>query len=72
MRDAIDLFEKNVEIDNIIYKITNVNFVTNNNNFYAELEYEGTFLNMLLKDLLPHITEQIKPNGSYKKKRADS
>lgn len=68
MRDAIDLLGKNVEIDETIYEIVNLNFVPHNNNFYAELEYEGTFLNISLTDLSPHITEQIKSNKEYRKK----
>lgn len=72
MRDAINLLGKTVEIDDTTYEITNVNFLPGSNNFYAELESDGSFLNMSLKDLSPHITEQIKSNGSYRKKRINS
>jgi hypothetical protein len=72
MRDAIDLLGKTIEIEEIIYEITNINFLPSTDNFYVELEYEGTFLNISLKDLSPHITEQIKSNGSYRKKYTDS
>ena len=72
MRDAIDLLGKMVEIEEITYEITNINFLLGTNNFYVELESEGTFLNISLKDLSPHITEQIKSNGSYRKKRFNS
>ena len=44
----------------------------NTNNFYLELEADGSFLNMSLKDLSPHINTQLKSNGSYRKKHIDS
>ena len=72
MRDAINLLGKTVEINDTTYEITNVNFLPGTANFYAELEADGSFLNMSLKDLSPHITEQMKSNGSYRKKRFDS
>jgi len=72
MRDAIDLLGKIIEIEEIRYEITNINFLPGTNSFYAELESEDTFLNISLKDLSPHITEQIKSNGSYRKKHTDS
>ena len=72
MRDAIDLLGKVIEIEETTYEITNINFLPGTNSFYAELESDGTFLNMSLKDLSPHISEQIKSNGSYRKKRFDS
>jgi hypothetical protein len=72
MRDAIDLLGKNVEIDEITYEITNINFIPHSNNFYVELENNGEFLNMPLKDLSPHITKQIQLNGSYRKKYTNS
>ena len=72
MRDAIDLLGKTIEIEETKYEITNINFLPGTNSFYAELESENTLLNMSLKDLSPHITKQIRPNGSYRKKRIDS
>lgn len=72
MRDAINLLGKTVEIDDTTYEITNVNFLPGTESFYAELESDGSFLNMSLKDLSPHITEQIKSNGSYRKKHINS
>ncbi len=72
MRDAIDLLGKTIEIEEIIYEITNINFLPGNNNFYVELENDGNFLNISLKDLSPHITKQIRSNGSYRKKYIDS
>jgi len=71
MRGAINLLGKTVEIDEIIYTITNVNFIPEdklyNSRFYIELESEDGFLNMSLKDLLPHINTQLIKNGSRKK-----
>ena len=75
MRGAINLLGKTVEIDDTIYTITNINFIPEDklyySRFYIELESEDGLLNVSLKDLAPHINEQIKPNGSYRKKYID-
>ncbi len=71
MRGAINLLGKTVEIDEIIYTITNINFIPEdklyNSRFYIELESEDGFLNMSLKDLSPYINTQLIKNGSRKK-----
>jgi len=71
MRGAIYLLNKTVEIDDIIYTITNINFIPEdklyNSRFYIELESEDGFLNMSLKDISPHINEQLMKNGNGKK-----
>ena len=71
MRGAIYLLNKTVEIDDIIYTITNINFIPEdklyNSRFYIELESEDGFLNMSLKDISPYINEQLMKNGSRKK-----
>ena len=73
MRDAINLLGKTIEIEDIEYEITNLNFLPGTNNFYVELESDGSLLNMALKDLSTHITEQISyKDGNYRKKRFDS
>jgi len=72
MRDAIYLLGKSLEIEETQYQITNINFVPNTAIFYVELESNGEFLNMSLKDISPYINEQIRSNGSYRKKRTDS
>jgi len=73
MRDAINLLGKTIEIEETEYEITNLNFLPGTNNFYVELESDGSFLNMSLKDLSPHINNQISyKNGNYRKKYIDS
>ena len=76
MRGAINLLGKTVKIDEIIYTITNINFIPEdrlyNSRFYIELESEDGFLNMSIKDLTPLINKQIKSNGSYRKEHIDS
>jgi hypothetical protein len=73
MRDAINLLGKTIEIEETQYEITNLNFLPGTNNYYVELEADGSFLNMSLKDLSPHISEQISyKDGNYRKKRFDS
>ncbi len=76
MRGAINLLGKTVEIDEIIYTITNINFIPEdklyNSRFYIELESEDGFLNMSLKDLSPHINTQLIKNGTYRKKYINS
>lgn len=72
MRDAINLLGKTIEIEETQYEITNINFLPGTNNFYVELEADGSFLNMGLKDLSLHINDQLKTNGSHRKKHINS
>ena len=62
MRGAINLIGKTIEVDEILYEVTNINFIPNNNNFYVELENDGNILNISLKDLSSHINEQLMKN----------
>lgn len=72
MRGAINLIGKTIEVDEILYEVTNINFIPNNNNFYVELENDGNILNISLKDLSSHINEQLMKNGTYRKKYINS
>lgn len=73
MRDAINLLGKTIEIEETEYEITNINFLPGTNNFYVELEADGSLLNINLKDLSLHINEQISyKDGNYRKKRFNS
>ena len=72
MRDAIYLLDKVIEIEEIQYQITNINFVPNTAVFYIELESNGEFLNMSLKDISPYINEQINEKNNYRKKHTNS
>jgi hypothetical protein len=73
MRGAINLLGKKLEIDETQYEITDINFIPNSNMFYVELESNDGLLNMSLKDLSPHIHEQINlKNGNSRKKYINS
>lgn len=72
MRDAIYLLGKVIEIEEIQYQITNINFVPNTTIFYLELENNGEFLNMSLKDISSYINEQINEKNNYRKKYLNS
>ena len=72
MRDAIYLLGKVIEIEETRYQITNINFVPNTSIFYIELENNGEFLNMSLKDISPYINEQINEKNNYRKKYFNS
>jgi hypothetical protein len=72
MRDAIYLLDKVIEIEETQYQITNINFVPNTAVFYIELESNGEFLNMSLKDISPYINEQINEKNNYRKKHTNS
>jgi hypothetical protein len=72
MRDAIYLLGKVIEIEETRYQITNINFVPNTSIFYIELENNGEFLNMSLKDISPYINEQINEKNNYRKKYSNS
>lgn len=73
MRGAIDLLGKSIEIDDILYEITNINFVPESNGFYIELENNEGLLNISLKDISVCIKEQINlKNGNGKKKLLQS
>ena len=68
MRGAINLLGVKLEIDEIQYKITNINFITNSSTFYIELESDEGLLNISLKDLSSHLNEQINfKNGTGRK-----
>ena len=69
MRGAIDLLGKFIQIDEIQYEITNINFIPESNGFYIELENSEGLLNISLKDILVHINEQLNlKSGKFNKK----
>lgn len=72
MRDAIYLLGKVIEIEEIQYQITNINFIPNTTSFYLELENDGEFLNMPLKDVSSYINDQINEKSNYRKKYLNS
>jgi hypothetical protein len=73
MRGAINLLGVKLEIDEIQYKITNINFIPNSSTFYIELESDEGLLNISLKDLSSHLNEQINfKNGNGRKKHINS
>ena len=72
MRGVINLIGKTIEVDELMYEITNINFIPENSNFYVELENDGNLLNMSLKDLSPHINMQLIKNGNHRKKYTNS
>lgn len=72
MRDAIYLLGKVIEIEEIQYQITNINFIPNTTSFYLELENDGEFLNMSLKDISSYINDQINEKSNYRKKYLNS
>ena len=72
MRDAIYLLGKVIEIEEIQYQITNINFIPNTTSFYLELENDGEFLNMSLKDISFYINNQINEKSNYRKKYFNS
>jgi hypothetical protein len=72
MRDAIYLLGKVIEIEEIQYQITNINFIPNTTSFYLELENDGEFLNMPLKDISSYINDQINEKSNYRKKYLNS
>jgi len=61
MRDAVSLIGKSLQLHEVKYTISNVNFVPVTNKLYIGLtKSDGITINYLYTDLLPFLIEQIK------------
>jgi len=61
MRDAVSLIDKPLQIKEVKYIISSVNFVPGTNNLYIGLtKSDNVTINYLYTDLLPFLIEQIK------------
>jgi hypothetical protein len=61
MRDAVSLIGKPLQLKEIKYTISSVNFVPGTNKLYIGLtKSDGVIVNHLYEDLLPFLIEQIK------------
>ena len=61
MRDAVNLLDKFLQINEVKYKIKNIYFVPGLNKLYLGLQKpDQVVINYLYEDLLPFIIEQIK------------
>jgi len=61
MRDAVSLIGKTLQLQEVKYIISSVNFVPEKNNLYLGLtKSDGVTTNYLYIDLLPFLIEQIK------------
>ena len=61
MRDAVSLIGKTLQLKEVKYTISSVNFVPGTNNLYFGLtKFDGVTINYLHTDLLPFLIEQIK------------
>jgi hypothetical protein len=61
MRDAVSLIGKPLQIKEVKYTISSVNFVPGTNKLYIGLaKSDGVMVNYLYSDLLPFLIEQIK------------
>jgi hypothetical protein len=61
MRDAVSLIGKSLQIKEVKYTISSVNFVPVTNKLYIGLtKSDGITVNYLYEDLLPFLIEQIK------------
>jgi hypothetical protein len=61
MRDAVSLIGKSLQLQEVKYTISSVNFVPTTNRLYIGLtKSDGITINYLYPDLLPFLIEQIK------------
>lgn len=61
MRDAVSLIGKPLQLKEMKYTISSVNFVPGTNKLYIGLtKSDGVIVNHLYEDLLPFLIEQIK------------
>jgi hypothetical protein len=61
MRDAVSLIGKSLQIKEVKYTISSVNFVPGTNRLYIGLtKFDGVTSNFLYSDLLPFLIDQIK------------
>jgi hypothetical protein len=61
MRDAVSLIGKPLQLKEVKYTISSVNFVPGTNKLYIGLaKSDGVMVNYLYSDLLPFLIEQIK------------
>jgi hypothetical protein len=61
MRDAVSLIGKSLQLKEVKYTISSVNFVPVTNRLYIGLtKFDGVTTNYLYADLLPFLIEQIK------------
>jgi len=61
MRDAVSLIGKTLQLQEVKYTISSVNFVPVTNKLYLGLtKSDGITINYLYEDLLPFLIEQIK------------
>jgi hypothetical protein len=61
MRDAVSLIGKPLQLKEVKYIISSVNFVPGTNKLYIGLaKSDGVIINHLYEDLLPFLIEQIK------------
>jgi hypothetical protein len=61
MRDAVSLIGKSLQLQEVKYTISSVNFVPGTNKLYIGLaKSDGITINYLYQDLLPFLIEQIK------------
>ena len=60
MRDAVSLIGKSLQIKEVKYTISSVNFVPGTNKLYIGLtKFDSVTSNFLYLDLLPFLIEQI-------------
>jgi hypothetical protein len=61
MRDAVSLIGKSLQLKEVKYTISSVNFVPGTNKLYIGLaKSDGVMVNYSYLDLLPFLIEQIK------------
>ena len=61
MKDAVSLIGKSLQIKEVKYTISSVNFVPGTNKLYIGLtKFDSVTSNFLYLDLLPFLIEQIK------------
>ena len=61
MRDAVSLIGKTLQLKEVKYTISSVNFVPGANKLYIGLtKFDGVTINHLYEDLLPFLINQIK------------
>jgi hypothetical protein len=61
MRDAVSLIGKPLQLKEVKYTISSVNFVPGTNKLYIGLaKSDGVMVNYSYSDLLPFLIEQIK------------
>jgi hypothetical protein len=61
MRDAVSLIGKSLQLKEVKYTISSVNFVPGTNKLYIGLaKSDGVMINYSYSDLLPFLIEQIK------------